>query len=1254
MLSRFSVKKPFVIIVAVVIVLIFGAVSVTKMSTNLLPKMDIPYLAVITTDPGSSAENVESEVTNVLEGSLGTVTGVVSVQSTSADNYSMIFLEFEDGTNMDSAMVRVTSALNRAQSSLPDSASTPNLLEISPDSMMATMYIAVGSETDDIYALSDQVQNTVIPELERVDGVADVSATGLVSQSVEVRLNQDKIDQVNNQMLSQVNDQLADAKAQIDEGQASLDSAQAQVEAQQANLTSTASNTYDQLGQAESALTTAVAAQTSLVTTLSAQKQSMAAQITSLDAAIVQTEQALEQIGDLDPGTSAALQEQLAALQEQRAQLEAASAQLDAQVEEASATLGEYQDQLAQVQTGGYSAAASIGSGTAQLASAQSALAQSQAELDNAREQYEDARQQAIDAANLDGLLTVENLSGLIYAQNLSMPAGYIDGESDGQWLLRVGDEMTSPEELAAMPLVYVEGIGQIYLGDVADITLIDNAGDSYTNINGNAGVVLSVFKTSTASASDVSKLVSAAIADMGDRYDNLDLVIMDDTGSYIGVYIVTILKSLLLGAFLAVVVLALFLKDWRPTIIVAISMPFSVLCALVLMYFTNIDINIMSLSGLALAIGMLVDNSIVVLENIYRLRTRGVSAPRAAVQGAKQIAGAVVASTLTTVCVFLPVVFTTGLVNQMLLPFALSLSYVLAASLLVALTLVPTLSSWLFANHTPKMIPWLERVKDIYGKALDYALRRKVLPLGLAVVLLVVALAGALNTGITLIPNMTTSVVSVTVMLPEDTPRDEAYRIGDQVIDAALSVEGVQDVGMMDGAASMSMISNMEAKTDSVSGFILYLTVTDDVDTEREINRIQEDLLAATAGINCTVATQADAADSMSSMLGSGLSITLTGPDKDTLMEISQEVMDVVGQVEGYTDIDNGMEDAAAELHLVVDKEALSEAGYTVAQLYQDLAGQMEQSGTAAQMRYNGRTLDVTVVDELDPITKESLLETPITITNQQTGESTTYMLSDFATVEQTFASTSISHTNGNMTMQVTASVDEGYNNALLSRELTGLLDQIDLPSGYTLSYGGELENINTMLSDMMLMLLLGLILIYLVMVAQFQSLLSPFIVILTVPLAFTGGFFALWFAGEPISMLSLMGFAVLMGTVVNNGIVMVDYINQLRLGGLDKRDALIAAGKTRLRPVLMTALTTILAMLPMIFSNAIGSSMELGMALVVAGGLLYATLMTLFVVPCMYDILYRKQPYQVDLGDESIDQDAGDAQEYLKSLAQ
>lgn len=1221
MLSRFSVKKPYIVTVAVIIILILGGVSLTKMKTDLLPDMDLPYLAVITTDPGASAEKVESEVTDVLEGSLSKVSGVSSVQSQSADNYSMIFLEFEDGSDMDSAMVKASSAVNEVSSQLPETAGSPNYMEISMD-MMATLYVAASYDDHDIFDTTSLVKDKAVPELERIDGVADVSTVGAAEKSVEVRLSDSKIEDINNKLLASVNSQLYDAKKNIDEGEAKLAEAESQLNSQKEALEQKQQETSDQLGQASSGLTLAISGKTS--------------EITSLQAGIG----ALKAV---DPSGA-------------NPQVQAQIGQLAQKAQTVTGELEAYQKQLAEVQSGSITAATQFGSASAQLASAQQTIDSNKQQLTDARSQYESSREEALSKANVNALVDKETLAGIIKAQDFSMPAGYLDSGSDDQWLLRVGDNISSISDLRSLLLADIDGVGEIRLADVADITEVDNVGDQYMRINAKDGVLLSVFKNSTASTSEVSADARAALTKIEQANPGLHLTVVSDQGSFIALYINSILQSLLLGALLAVVVLIVFLRDWRPTLIMAFSIPFSVLCALVVMYFSGISLNIMSLGGISIAIGMLVDNSIVVLENIYRLRSRGIPPARAAVQGAKQISGAVIASTLTTICVFLPIVFTTGMVNQLMLPFALTIAYVLTASLLIALTMVPAASSFLFKNYIPRRNNWFEALQTKYARSLAFFLRHKALPLVVSVVLLVVAVIGVVNMGITMIPAMTSKTATVTVTMPEDTDKETAYATADKVMDEAMGIDGVKFVGAMDGTSSTSMVASdisSSSSSDKIHQvFTFYVQTDSSVTTEGQVLSILDQLQQRTSGLNCEVITDASSSEAMSSMTGSGLSLRIQGPDQDELVRISEDVMGIVGQVEGYTEIENGMEDAATELHLVVDRDKLTKDGYTVAQLYSDLAKKLSESADAPSMTLDGSKMNVSVVDKTNPVTADNLLDTEIEITNQQTGDTTTHKLREFAKVEQGVASPTMIHVNSTRAITVTADVEDGYNNALLARDLQTKLKDYQLPEGYTIQTSGELENINTMLSQMMLLLILGFVLIYLVMVAQFQSLLSPFIVILTVPLAFTGGLFGLVAAGEQLSMLSLLGFAVLMGTVVNNGIVFVDYVNQLRRGGLSKHDALVAAGRTRMRPIMMTAITTIFAMLPMVFSDAVGSSMQRGMAVVVVGGLLYATFMTLYVVPVMYDILYRRVPREVDLGDESIDDDPGDAQAYLEAM--
>lgn len=1326
---KYSVKKPFTVLVAVIVVLVIGIVSLTGMKTDLLPEMSMPYMVVITTYPGASPEKVEENVTKPMESTLGTINGVENVTSTSAENYSMVMLEFAEDTDMDSAMVKVSSATNQIESVLPDTCGTPNIMEISMD-MMATMYASVSYEGKDIYELSDFTEEVVIPYFERQTGVASVSDTGLVEKTIEVRLNQEKIDKINEEILLLTNDKLADAKAELSDAESSLADAKSEINKKETDLSDQQSSTTSQLADATLQLNEAIAtraAYESQLTSLKASQKALEGEqeaykknkisetyvslnqmFAQLKAAVEAIQAQMGQMSPLDasqmpadikdaidnpdklkyfksaietmasmPGSQvdASMVKQAKELDKKTLkqlyevvnvrlpQIETELANLKIEIKAAEAVMNQVDSQMAaidesykQAEEGKISAAIGFGSGSAQISAAKTAMEEAQEELEKANETYQESAKEARENANIDQMLTLETLSGMIYAQNFSMPAGYVDDENDKQWLLKVGENYTSAEDLKTMVLCEIDDIGDIHLEDVADITIIDNAGESYARVNGNPGVILSVFKGSTAGTSDVSKACTKAIKELQEEYPELNITPLVDQGEYISMLIQSIVSSMVLGALLAIIILAIFLMDIRPTLVVAFSIPFSVLVTIVIMYFSGLSINMMSLSGLSLAVGMLVDNSIVVIENIYRLRYRGLEAPRAAVQGGKQVSGAIIASTLTTICVFFPMVFTTGLVRDLLLPFALTIAFALTGSLIVALTVVPTMGSALLKNAKPKQHRIFDKIQDVYAVILNFCLKVKVIPLGISIALLAICIVAVMKMGIVLIPDMGSNQISATVTMPEEDDKDTAYKKADEVMESICQVEGVDYVGAMDGNSASGMMGGMTSGSeDNYGTFTFYVLPKEDYDSKKQVEDICEAIGEATKDIECEVAVTNSMMGEMDEMLGSGLQIDISGSDLDTLTNISEDLMGMLEKVEGFSNITNGQEEAEEEIHLNIDKDESMRLGLTGAQIYSEISDRLTTDKTAVTMTVDGTDMDVKIVNETNPLTKENLMDMEFEVqTQDEDGKQVTevHRLSDFATLDYGKSVASINRENSERIMSVTAETLEGYNTTLLSREVEDLLKDYELPEGYSIEFGGETSNTTDMLSQMIKLLLLGFLLIYLVMVAQFQSLLSPFIVIFTIPLAFTGGLLAMIFTGEQMSLITLMGFLVLMGTVVNNGIVFVDYTNQLRIGGMTRHDALIATGKTRMRPILMTAFTTILAMLAMVFSQDTASELGRGMAIVVAGGLFYATFMTLFVVPVMYDILYRKEVKVVDVGDDSLDDVPDDAAEFIEQL--
>ncbi len=1389
-MEKFSVKKPFTILVMVVAIIILGFVSLSGMTTDLLPKMSLPYLLVITTYPGASPEKVESSVSEPVESALGSISGVKNVYSMSYENYGIVELEFADGTDMDSAMVKVSSALDSVKSALPEECGSPNIMEISMD-MMASVYLAASYEGKDIQETSRFVEDTLIPYLERQEGVTSISDIGIVENSISVDLNQDKIDVLNEKILAKTNDafadavdQLNDAKKQlleseqkladstqelvdgqkdIDDGRTKLDDAQKELDEQKEKLEDAKGSLEDQKKDTENKLATASQALDQL-NALQTDLLTLQAQEASLKATITQIEKSLEEQGKptndipnvvagldqmstvltsslmnltdqnstyvnsalaaanpamslhslgideatwdtLTPeGRKELLQKTADGYQTQKAllsgykdyvsslnSLQVEKAGVQAAVSAAEAELKKSGVSYTDIEKAKIEAAAGFGAASAQISSGQSALNSAQTTLDSNKESLDSAQDQitegwdsiadakkqladgwdqyntslenfeaqkaeALRNANADQLVNMQTLSQLIYAQNFAMPAGYLDDAEDNSWLLKVGSNYESVDELSNIVLTNIEDIGDVRLCDVADITVIDNADDSYARLNGQSAVVLSVFKSSTAGTNEVSKNIAAAISELEEQYPGLSVLTLMDQGDYITMIINGVLQSMIVGAALAILILALFLKDVKPTIVVAVSIPLSVLTALILMYFTGISLNMMSLSGLALGIGMLVDNSIVVIENIYRLRSKGVGAARAAVQGTKQVAGAIIASTLTTVCVFLPMVFTAGTVRELMMPISLTIIFTLAASLLIAMTVVPAAGSTLLRNSKEKKHPFFDKVQDIYGKMLAFCLKVKVVPLAIAIGLLVYSIWAVMRMGIVMIPDMTSNQIEISVQMPEDTDKEECYKRADQVLDAMTTIDGIGDVGAMAGGDT-TLVASSSGMSDSTYDQFTFLVLTENENAgKEEVNRICREIEERTADIDCEL-TISTGMSEMSTMMGSGLSVKVYGDDLDTLTKITQDICDLAATIPGYENISNGQEEPDQVIRLVLDKDAAMRKGLTVAQIFSELNGKLTESTDAATVTIDGEDMKIVVKDGREPLTRENLLDYNFEIqTTDDNGNTVTedHPLSEFATLELEDGVQSINRENQSRYMTVTATVAEGSNATLLSRELQPLIDAYELPDGYTIDTAGESDMVNQMVIQMSKVLLLGLALIYLVMVAQFQSLLSPFIVLFTVPLAFTGGLIGLLLMNEPLSVMGMMGFVVLLGTVVNNGIVFVDYANQLRVGGLERREALIATGKTRMRPILMTALTTILAMASLLFGDDLSSQMSKGMAIVVAGGLAYATLMTLFIIPVMYDILFKRKPLQVDIGSENLDDVPDDAADYLKRKEQ
>mgnify|MGYP002561638073 CR=1 FL=1 len=1281
-MPKFSVKKPLTVFVAVLAILVLGVVAYLKMTPDLMPNMDFPYVILVTTDPGASPETVEADITKPLEQSMATLDRIKNVTSSSMDSVSMVVLEFEDGVNMDTVSVDIQQKINQLKGSWSDTVGDPYVLKMNP-SMLPVQVAALSYDGKDITELSDFVTDTLSPKLEGITGVASVTVSGTVQHQLHVILSQKKLDDLSRRLSDAIAKQLDDAAGQLASARGQVNSAKAAIRSAEESavrdavtqaLTTiqdslkTMRDSRDQL-QANLRELAEIQAEKARLEAENAPYQARIEAIRHDPSMTEEEKQAAIAEIESDP-EYVRIQAELAALDLRMAALGVKWDEAVQRAKEWQKQLEELEKQLRDLETdeGVAKLADQVTAGTLTMADAVTQIISANIQLDSALNQIdqglqtlEESRSAALSQADLSSSLNLSTITALLTAQNFSMPAGYL--KEDGvNYMVSVGDAIGTRQDLEDLVLfdLGMDGIDPIRMKDVADVAITDNSSEIYDKLNGKDGVIVSFNKQSTYATAEVSDNINSRFRELEAEYKGLSFVPLMDQGDYIYLIINSILSSLGWGALFSVLILYLFLRDLRPTVITLCSIPISVIFAVVLMYFSGVTINMISLSGLAVAVGMLVDNSVVVIENIYRLRAKGATVIQAAVSGARQVLGAITASTLTTVCVFLPIVFVEGITKQLFTDLALTMTYSLLASLIVALTLVPAMASGMLRKEKPQKPGLLDRVYPAYRKAVSWSLRHRAVVLLLSLVLLLGSAGATLARGFAFMPNIDMNTVNLTVSMPEGCTREQAVSLADEVLRRAAQVENVETVGAMMSSSGSSGGMDMTSMMSSGGGaydVTAYITLTEGASGAKTGQQIE----AACTGMDCTV-TASGAMDSyMTYLTGSGVALNVYGSDMEQMQSAAKTLAAKLATVPGTENVSDGLEQAATALHLSVDRNAAMEKGLTVAQVYMAVASALTDTDSSLSLTLDGLDVSVSIQSpEESRMTREKLMDLEIDpsamsamssmmsaasgsgsmsgMSGMSSGSTSAIQaaepvrLGDIAKLEETVSLNTIHRDQQRRYITVSADVADGYNVTKVTTAAQAAIAEVDLPQGITASFQGENEAIMDAIRQLLLMLLLGIVLVYLVMVAQFQSLRSPLIVMFTIPLAFTGGFLALLLAGIEVSVVSLVGFVMLVGVIVNNGIVLVDYINQLRLEGMGRREAIIEAGVTRLRPILMTSLTTILGLVVMAFGKDVGTALMQPVALVCIGGLLYATLMTLLVVPCMYDILSRRDLRKVN----------------------
>lgn len=1001
-----SVKRPVGVLMIVLGIIALGFVSLRSLAIDLFPKIDIPVAVVATSYTGAAPEEVEKLVTRPLEQSLSSVTGIDTISSQSQSGASIVMLMFQNGTNLDNALLEVREKVDQVKSFLPDNAGDPSVLRFDINQTPVVQLALTGAEAT---ALQDLAENTIVPYMERQDGVASVGTMGGKTREILIELNL-------------------------------------------ANMS-----------------------------------------------------------------------------------------------------------------------------------------------------QYGLTTQQVVQA------LSMENMSG---------SAGVITkGEQDLQ--VRVEGEFESLEDIANT-MIHLPSGQQIKVRDISTIKDTFKKQNSLTLVNGSEALVLSVMKQSDANTVAVSQEIRKSVDALNSQLpEGVEISYIIDTAEFIEQSVDSVVNNMMTGALLAVLVLFVFLRSVRPTVIIAVAIPIAVISAFAMMYFSGQTLNVITLGGLALGVGMMVDNSIVILEHIFSYRQKGASLKEAAIKGGSELASAVIASTTTTVVVFLPIVFVQGLAGDIFMPLGLSVAFTLIASLVVALTIVPSMSAKMLSGkrfsseRKPSRIDqFFGRFLKVYRKVLKWVIGHRKTTLALTFVLFIGSFMLVPFIGAAFFPAADEGQINVSIELPSGTQLEKTYEVALQVEAELDKYRDIVDVSFLSVGSSGMIGGGGGSNTAS----LITLLVSKD---EREVTttQVMQDLHAATRDIPGAEITVSEAQTGLAG--ASPIQVSINGPDQDVLAEIAEQVVWVISNIEGIHNPTTSLASSQPELNIQIDRGIAARYGLT----YQSIMSQVQMNVTgqlATYFRSDGNEYDVRVI--LPEEQRSSIADLNNMLIQTPTGQMIT--LSSVAELEQVQAPTYIQRENQQRQVNVTSDI-VGRDLGSVSADVQRALDNMLLPDGYSISYGGQSMDMIESFMDLGMALIFSIFLVYVVMAVQFESLLFPFIIMFAMPPTFIGVLFGLFITGAPLSMPAAIGVIVLAGIVVNNAIILVDYINILRRRGIERNEAILEAGPSRMRPIFMTTLTTVLGLVPLALGIGEGAELQAPMAITIIFGLSFSTLITLLLVPLMYTLL-------------------------------
>lgn len=1013
-ISGFSVKRPVTTVMFILIVLLMGFVSLTRIPIDLYPNIEVPVALIQTEYRNVSPEEIENLVTRPIEEVVGTVANIDTIQSITSEGMSIVVVMFNFGVDMDFAALDIREKVDMVKGFLPEGASDPMVLQIDINQTAVVQASLSGADVATLYEYADSV---IRPQLERVEGVASVSINGGYENYVSVKLDTAKLSNYN---------------------------------------------------------------------------------------------------------------------------------------------------------------------------------------------------------------LSFDQVAGTLASENINLPAGAVQ-KGERELLLRTVGEFQSLNDIKETPILLPTG-GVIRLQDIAEVTMTNEDLTSITKVNGEAAVSIAIQKQSGTNTVMVANEINKVL-DKVESETAYDVKVVVDQSDFIMRAIGQVSSSAIIGGILAVIVLFIFLRSFRSTIIIGLSMPISIIATGILIYFNGITLNMMTLGGLTLGIGMLVDNSVVVLENIYRFVQDGHDRYEAAILGAKEVSMAVTASTLTTVAVFLPMVFVEGITSIMFRELSLTVTFSLLSSLVVSLTLVPMMASKLLVvdefegkhhENRFKLLGWILDKSDsafsgldnAYKKALVWSLKHRKTIVAIAAAVFIVSIVSMTGIGSEFMPESDEGAFSISIELEDGAKLDETQAAIDEIVALIIDMESI-DYLYSSTAGDMFMSSG--ANQGTINGQLYPLAEREksvfDIVAEVE-ERIQD-----VPGVDTSV--QAVSQSGLMMGAGSAISVKIQGADLGVLEDIANQIVVEAQQVEGTRNVESNLQSASPQVEIYLNRNNASRFGLTTAQVSSQVQAMLD-GRVATRYKLEGNEIDVVL--EGDSRYKESIGNLGQLEIQSPTGMKVP--LDVVADIVEDTGAVTINREDLTRTVTVSSGI-YGRDLGSVTADLEARVEEMDIPSGYDITFGGANQDMIEAFADLGLALVLAVALVYMIIAAQFESLLQPFIIMFSIPIAFAGGLLGLFITNRTLNITSIIGFILLSGIVVNNAIVLLDYIGTRRKMGEDRETAVLAAGPIRLRPILMTSLTTILALVPMSLGLGEGAELMSGMGTVVIGGLIVSSFLTLILIPVVYTII-------------------------------